>query len=455
MGAGATKSAQGELNATMQVDNVMFAMRNQEGSSSRDSSRQSASGSSGSDLVPVAGARGVGEAFERNDPVYRLHQPDSRPMAEGLKSSHGGVSFAGSSSSLGTGDSPRERTRVCTKQQDSIAEVRMQHSDLTQDSTAAGSDSLIPAQSMLVPEASVNFACPAIVSAGTERGTGHSLLPRRIVPEQLSQQETALSTTVITYMTRGTAPVPTLTPSNTSRNSQPVASHALSSVTPGSANRAWEGRPTSDAVQPLQLSRLSPSRLQGNVLDVSRFEDAVSSSAFTAEATDSPTHSADQLYLAQYALQATSPTPSSSAFTAPRSYLNSPVQQLHAANSGSALQLSDLDAQQRFTQQPLDVACCSPRSALQDPGSDNISARCSMSPEQPMRSFSGAQEPKPHCDIFPAVIQQAFRRTVPRQVMLSTEFSLIRSASNCISISCTAHSMSVPDGSRKTGMKNC
>ena len=354
----------------------------------------------------MPGPRGVGEAYERNDTVYsRPHASDSRPMAEGMESSHGGVSFAGSSTNLVP--EPGERAGSSTKQLHDC-----------QDKTAgSASGSLILSHSMLAPPDSVNLSCPAIVGAASDTaGDSSGLISQRVhVRQQASAREAALSTAVIAYTESSAAVGRAPVYAGGNRNTQPVGPHALATVTPRSGNRTQDPGPMCAAVQPLQLSRLSPSRLQGNMLDVSRFEDAVSSSACTAPMTDSPTYSTDQQYFADNEAQAASPTPSSSAFTAPCSYLSSRGQELRSAQSGSVPLFT---GHHGSAQQSLGDAFCSPRGGLQDPYSRDFTARHSMSPQQPTRSGSGAQEPQPHCDIFPALAAQASTRTIPQQVLL-------------------------------------
>lgn len=408
LSAGTTKMLQGEK--SLQVDNVMFSMRDGQGSSSHDSS------GSGSGLAP--GARGIAEAYEHNALASsRPRVSDSRPMAEGSESVHEGTSFTGSSANLAP--APRGELSACTKQQHGL-----------QEATAGGSGGLILSHSMLAAADSVNFSCPAVIAA-SDAGDGFTsgLISQQLpVQEQVSEREAALSTAVIAYAASGAAVEHASAPAGGDRHTQTVSPRALTSVTPTSANRAPNLGPTHAAVQPLQLSRLSPSRMQGNILDVSRFEDAVSSSAFTAAATDSPTNSADQLYFADNEAQTASPTPSSSVFTAPRSYLNSPVQQLHAVQSGPVLPLAEMDhsSQRALSQHSLGATSWEGlhRSAPHDLCSGDITVRCSMSPQQPTRSGSGTQEPQPHCDIFPAVASQAFRRTPPQQVLRSAPLVL-------------------------------
>lgn len=335
-------------------------------------------------------------------------QNSQRGVAEGADNSHPGISFTGGNSSM---DIPRE----CSGKQQEPASLIGTHPCHNQHEDQTATDSLIPLHSVLAPECTVNFVSPMGNIQDGVRATdsvhcapGYALYDP--VQHQPSPQTAQTSTALI---------LPPCITYDAGTNIRPLHND-LSTVSHGSAKEVIDCNPKTEAMQPLQLSQLSPSRIQSTVLDVSRFEDAVSSSDFTC--ADSPTPSVDQLYLAQCAVQPTSPTPSSSAYTAPRSFfsLNSP-RNAHTTTVPSPVQCpvhSDSATNPAgSTKQHPDASCCSPKSEHHDPDSCDVTTRYSMSPQQPMRSGSGGQEPQPHCDIFPDSVQHPFERTSAHQVL--------------------------------------
>jgi hypothetical protein len=348
-------------------------------------------------------------------------------VAEGREIPHEGISFEGTSANAFQGGGLRARFGK-RPGSDADAAMRTQNSPL--EATVA-SDSLAPSCPILVPYDSVDTACQAVLAGcpatASQADSAWSPQAQNVVQEHLTAEETGRSTAVIVYspLGPGIASIPVLPAAIPRLGPQALSSRSpTASCIPGTPPKAQVGNagPNNDVIEPLQRSSRIPSRLQFKLLDISRFEDAVSMTTFAAAAAarDNRNSTMNQQY-EKCAAHAASPTRSSYAFTAPQNSLSRPSQQLHTAHSHSALQC--------FAEEPccpqqqlLNVDHCSHRSRLNNAEICSISNSSIMSPQRPSSGEAVARESRPLCGVSPP-LSQAVSNTLPDKVLISVALS--------------------------------